>query len=104
MLDAPPRVQHVPYSSCYSFPFYVEAQHTRLLNRVVIPSLCLTMLAQDLQFLRDLRSGLEVAGVSVACDQTQRFLLATTGNQNRRMWPREALRQVEWALDTVVLS
>src|SRR6266516_3524776 len=81
----------------------VEGKHAGLLDRVVIPALSLTMLAQNLQLLRDLRSGLEVAGVSVACDQAQRLLLATTGNQNRRMWPREALRKVERVRDAVVL-
>src|SRR6266704_3726398 len=61
------------------------------------------MLAQNLELLWNLRSGLEIAGVGVACDQAQRLLLATTGNQNRRMWPREALRKVERMLDAVVL-
>src|SRR6266567_8994360 len=81
----------------------VEGKHAGLLNRVVIPALSLTMLAQDLQLLRDLRTGLEVAGVGVACDQAQGPLLAAPGNQNRRMWSAEALRDVERTLDAVVL-
>src|SRR5712691_8886788 len=82
---------------------HVEGKHTGLLNRVVIPALGLTMLAQDLQLLRDLRSGAQIASVGVACDQAQGPLLAATCNQNRRVWPCEALWQVERALDAVVL-
>src|SRR5260221_12549794 len=62
------------------------------------------MLAQHLQLLRDLRARTQIAGIGVACDQAQGLLLAAAGNQNRRTRTCEALRQVEWTLDAVVLS
>src|SRR5215831_1759121 len=62
------------------------------------------MLAQHFQLLRDLRSGLQITSIGIACDQAQGLLFATAGYQNRRMWTCEDLRDVEWTLDAVVLS
>src|SRR6266702_4125305 len=83
---------------------HVEGERTRLLNRIIIPALSLTMLAQDLQLLGDLWARTHIAGIGVAGDQAQGLLLAGARNQNWRMGACEALRQVEWTLDAVVLS
>lgn len=82
---------------------HVEGKHTGLLNRVVIPALGLTMLAQDLQLPRQFRSRAQIAGIGIACDQAQ-GLLAPPTDQDRRMWSGEALREVEQAFEPVVLS
>src|SRR5207248_4545813 len=74
---------------------HVEGERTRLLNRIIIPALSLTMLAQDLQLLRDLWARTHIAGIGVAGDQAQGLLLAGARNQNWRMGACEALRQVE---------
>ena len=42
----------------------------------------------------DIRRRRDVAGVAVAGDERQGPLLAATGDQDRRMWPGEALRHV----------
>src|SRR6266487_4424934 len=83
---------------------HIEGERTRLLNRIIIPALSLTMLAQDLQLLGDLWARTHIAGIGVAGDQAQGLLLAGARNQNRRVGACEALRQVEWTLDAVVLS
>src|SRR6266496_3487423 len=81
-----------------------HVERERLLNRIRVPALSLTMLAQDLQLLRDLWARTHIAGIGVAGDQAQGLLLAGARNQNRRMWTAEALRQVQRTLDAVVLS
>src|SRR5437868_206398 len=82
---------------------HVEGERTRLLNRIIIPALSLTMLLQDLRLLRDLWARTQIAGMSVAGDQAQRLLFAGARNQNRRVRTREALWEVRRAFDAVVL-
>ncbi len=63
----------------------------------------LAMPAQNLQLVGNLWRRLQVAGIGVAGDQEQCLLLAAASNEDRWMGPCEALRQVERALNVVVL-
>src|SRR5918911_2665697 len=73
----------------------IEGERAGLLDRIVISALGLTVPAQNVQLLRDLRTRAQAAGVGVARDQAQRLPLTATGDQNRRMWPGDTLWQVE---------
>src|SRR5438552_1647651 len=82
----------------------VELEHGGLLDLVVVAADGLAMLAQDLELVRKLRSGEEVAGLRVLRDQAERFLLATAPDQDRWMRAAQALRHVERPLEPVVLA
>ena len=81
-----------------------ELEHRGLLDLVVVSTDGLAMLAQDLELVRQLRSGEEVAGLRVLRDQAERFLLATAPDQDRWMRAAQALRHVERPLEPVVLA
>src|SRR5262245_38929984 len=65
------------------------------------------MLAQDVEFLGDLRAGLDIAGICVAGHQAQRLLLAAAGDNYLRVLPSVTLRhlrRIESAFDPIVLA
>src|SRR5262245_10603604 len=85
----------------------IEEEWAGLFDGVVITALCLAMPAQHVQLLRDLRTRLYIAGVCVACNQAQGFLLAATGDHDRRVWPLRPvwqLRRIERSFDVELLA
>src|SRR5690606_23349680 len=65
---------------------------------------CLAVAAQNVKLARQFRGGAQTARIGVASDQGQCPPLAVTRDQDRRVRPGEALRQVERAGELVVLS
>src|SRR5262249_35338062 len=74
---------------------------------IVIASFRLAMAAQHIEFSWHLRPRWYVARVGIMCNQPQGFLLAATGDHDRRMRsggaPRQ-LRRIECSLEVEVLA
>ena len=61
------------------------------------------MFAQNVQLVRQLGGGEEVARVRVLGDQAQRFLFAHAPDQDARAWPAHGLGHIERAFKLVML-
>src|SRR2546421_12214051 len=62
------------------------------------------MLAEDVEFARQLRRGEEVARVGVLRDEAERLLFAHASDQDRRMRTAETLRDVQRPLQLIMLA
>src|SRR5712692_6172210 len=80
----------------------VEAVHRALFDRGVVAALGVAMRAQDVQLVRDLGRGKQVAGVGVARDQAQRLLLAAPADDDARVRSTETLRRIQRTCEVVV--
>src|SRR5215218_4624171 len=74
---------------------HVEPPGASLENRVIVTPLCLAQLPQAIERFRNVRSGLNVAGVRVPRDQWQGSTRSAAGNQNGWMRFGKTLREIE---------
>src|SRR5215211_2353926 len=82
----------------------VKGESTGLLYLLVVPALFLTVPAQHSELARYLRAWSEAAGVGVARDQAQCLLLSLAGYHDGRMGSAKTLREVQRAIQSVVLT
>src|SRR5205823_7051496 len=82
----------------------IEEERSRLLDRLVVAAGLVTQATEKLELAWDLSAGPDVARVRIAGDQRERSLLPAAGDQDRRMRPAQALRQVERPTQLEVLA
>src|SRR5215212_5155794 len=90
-------------SSAFTVLPDIEGERAGLLDLLIVPALFLTMPAQHVELLGDLRFRAETAGVGVARNQSQGLPLAVASDHDRRMGSAQALWEVERPLQPVVL-